>query len=263
MTELERIAEIPDAIRALVAGLPYTLDQTGMSGSRIALFDDMVLKAEPVGTESENNLAMLRWLDGRIPVPKVLHTEVKDGFRWLLMTRLEGTMSCDAEWLRDPQRLARALADAMKRLWAVDITDCPVDLGLAERLERAAEIECDMDNVDPETFGENGFSSPAALLDWLRENRPPEDRVLSHGDFCLPNIFLENWELAGFLDLGRCGVSDRWQDIALCWRSLRDNLGGRYGDAVPGFDPDCLFDALGVEKDEGKLRYYLLLDELF
>ena len=44
---------------------------------------------------------------------------------------------------------------------------------------------------------------------------------------------------------------------------LRDNFGGHYGDAVEGFHPDALFDALGMEKDEQKLRYYLLMDELF
>lgn len=29
------------------------------------------------------------------------------------------------------------------------------------------------------------------------------------------------------------------------------------------FDPDMLFEALGIEKNEDKLRYYILLDELF
>ena len=36
-----------------------------------------------------------------------------------------------------------------------------------------------------------------------------------------------------------------------------------HGAAVPGFHPDELFDAVGIEKDEELLRYYLLMDELF
>ena len=44
---------------------------------------------------------------------------------------------------------------------------------------------------------------------------------------------------------------------------VRDNFGGHYGAAVEGFHPDELFEALGIEKDEERLRYYLLMDELF
>lgn len=29
------------------------------------------------------------------------------------------------------------------------------------------------------------------------------------------------------------------------------------------FDPDMLFEALGMDKNEEKLRYYILLEELF
>ena len=87
--------------------------------------------------------------------------------------------------------------------------------------------------------------------------------MLTHGDFCLPNIFLKEWDFSGFLDLGRSGAGDKWTDIAILWRTLRDNFGGHYGEAVEGFHPDELFEVLGMEKDEEKLHYYLLMDELF
>lgn len=39
---------------------------------------------------------------------------------------------------------------------------------------------------------------------------------------------------------------------------------GHFGGKVyPDFDPDMLFDALGIEPKPEKLRYYTLLDELF
>jgi kanamycin kinase/aminoglycoside 3'-phosphotransferase-3 len=71
--------------------------------------------------------------------------------------------------------------------------------------------------------------------------------------------------VSGFLDLGNGGTADRWQDIALCVRSLRYNYVG-----YAGYDEsdylkykELLFRELGIEPDEEKIRYYALLDELF
>ena len=101
------------------------------------------------------------------------------------------------------------------------------------------------------------------LLEWLKNHKPAEDPVLSHGDFCLPNIFLDGDEVSGFIDLGRSGIADPYQDIALCYRSLCHNFDGTYGRAYPGFDPMMLFRELGIDPDWEKIRYYRLLDELF
>ena len=257
----------PPEFAKYTAGKDFTLDRTGLSGSAVAIFDDFVLKSEPVSGESENHLAMLLWLDGKVPAPRVLETVQRDGFRWTLMTKISGEMACAEDHRADPHRLVRVLAEAMKALWAVDISGCPVDQSPKAKLERAKEIvekgQVNMELVDPETFGENGFLSPAALLSWLEENAPDFEPVLTHGDFCLPNLFLDDWKFSGFLDLGRSGVGDKWTDIALLWRTLRDNFGGHYGEAVPGFHPDELFEALGIEQDDARLRYYLLMDELF
>ncbi len=88
--------------------------------------------------------------------------------------------------------------------------------------------------------------------------------VFSHGDFCLPNIFLEDGQVAGFIDLGDASVSDKWRDIALCYRSLKHNFDGSYGGKVyEGFNPDILFEKLGIEPDWEKIKYHILLDELF
>ena len=257
----------PASIAAYTAGKDFTLDRTGLSGSTVAIFDEFVLKSEPLSVESENHLAMLRWLDGKIPAPRVLESVLHEGFRWTVMTRISGEMSCAEENRADPHRLVRILAEAMKMLWSVDISGCPVDQTPKAKLCRARAIveagQVDMDLADPRTFGKGGFASPAELLSWLEEHAPDCEPVLTHGDYCLPNLFMENRAFSGFLDLGRSGAGDRWTDIAICWRSLRDNFGGHYGEAVPGFHPDELFDALGIVKDEERLRYYLLMDELF
>lgn len=258
----------PKELRALVGDAPYTMESIGKSGSCVLCFEDAVLKIEPQTHGFEAHVSMMRWLDGKLPVPKVLYARQEDGMQYLLMSRVPGKMACDPEYTRDPALLAQQLSDALKALWQVDISHCPKvhrledDLALA-RLRVENQL-IDMDDVEPETFSEDGFESPAQLLQWLEENQPPVEPVLSHGDFCLPNIFFENGRLSGIIDLGDTGISDKWRDIALCWRSLKHNIAGRYATVPdPDFSADLLFEKLGIEPNREKLRYYLLLDELF
>ena len=121
-----------------------------------------------------------------------------------------------------------------------------------------------MENVEPTTYGINGFENPEKLLQWLTENRPDEETVFSHGDYCLPNIIIKDDNVNGVIDLGRSGIADKYQDIALCYRSLQHNYNGKYGGGVyEGFDAKILFDELNIVPDWSKIKFYILLDELF
>lgn len=259
---------IPDSIKKLISGKNGTYDKIGMSSSTVITYDDCVLKIEDYRDIQDETVKMMRWLDGKIPVPKVVAYEVVGGKSYLLMSKIEGKMSCDEYYLERPKELLALLAKGLEMLWQVDISDCPrcrdIDAELKEAKYRVENGLVDIDDVEPTTFGEGGFESPAHLLKWLEDNRPEYEPVLSHGDYCLPNIFLKDGEVSGFIDLGDTGVGDKWRDIALCYRSLKWNFDGSFGGKVyDDFDPDMLFKALGIEKNVDKLKYYILLDELF
>lgn len=253
---------LPSAIKEIVQARPYTQDTIGMSGAAILLYPDMVLKIQPESEESRRERTTMSWLSGKLPVPKILYAEAFGGISYLLMSRLPGTMSCDASMLCQPKQTVDCLAQGLKRLWQVDPTGCPapniLDDKLREAERRVANGLCSMQDVEPGTYGPDGFSSPAALLTWLTKNRPQETPVFSHGDYCLPNIFVKDFRISGFLDFGRSGISDPYQDIALCYRSLLHNFQGNLA-----FRPALLFEALELEPDWNKIRYYILLDELF
>lgn len=260
--------EIPDKIKSILASSDYSSDTVGMSEASILLFDDKVLKIDRVCDESENERDVMLWLKDKLPVPDVLCHEIYKGRSYLLMSKLPGVMACDESYLTRPQVLTEILATGLKMLWETDISKCSYDFSLDKKLEMARyNIEhglVDIDNVEPETFGENGFQSPEHLLDWLIKNKPEEEIVFSHGDFCLPNIFIDDGKISGFLDLGKTGCADRYQDIALCYRSLKHNYEGKFGgETYEGFDPDSLFIQLGIEPDWDKINYYILMDELF
>ncbi len=178
----------------------------GMSGSKVLFLDGYVLKIQPVGPVSEREVLALRWLSGKLPVPEVLYHENRDGLSYLLMDRLKGRMLCESRILHNRRRLLKSCAAALKMLWSVDLSDCP----------------------------------------FLEEGRDCEDAVLSHGDFCLPNILCDNDGITGFLDLGYCTISSRESDIETCLESLEENLIGKYSDGTEteGVDRSDLLDLL-------------------
>ena len=185
------------------------------------------------------------------------------------MSKIEGKMSCDTFYLENSDLLVELLASTLKKLWSIEIKNCPRKISLEKKLELASfNVEnnlVDVEDTEPTTFGKDGFENPECLLKWLKENQPKNfEPVLSHGDFCLPNVFFNDDEFSGLIDLGGTGVADKYQDIALCYRSLKHNFGGVYGGKVyKDFNPDLLFEKLGITPDWEKIRYYTLLDELF
>ena len=286
--EQELPRDLPENIRNLIDGKPFKTDDIGRSGSQIFVFDDCVLKIvevrdKAIRDKNDETVRVMRWLDGKLPVPKVLCYECADctssgensangetgGERqYLLMSRVPGKMSCDTYHLKRPRELVRLLASALKMLWSIDVQGCPRNRTIETKLEEAKfRVEnnlVDVSDSEPETFGKDRFENPTALLHWLQKHKPDYEPVLSHGDFCLPNVFLENGRISGFIDLGDTGIGDKWRDIALCYRSLKHNFDGTYGGKVyPDFNPDMLFEELGIEPNRDKMRFYILLDELF
>ena len=258
--------KLPENLEQMLAGQPFSAETAGLSAAEVRIYPDSVLKAEPRSEKAAAHVAMLRWMHGRLPVPEVLCCETDAEMQYLLMSRIRGQRACSPYYLERPKLLARLLADAMQQLWHTDLTDCPCVYTLDDLLEAGEKrVRAHLVNTDdPEIFGDDGFYSPTKLLNWLKENRPEPDPALSHGDFCLPNIQLEGESVSGMIDLGDACVFDRWYDIALCWQSLYRNLNGYYGGAVySGWDPMLLFQALGMEPDWDRIRYYICLDALF
>jgi kanamycin kinase/aminoglycoside 3'-phosphotransferase-3 len=251
---------IPESVRRIIGARAGEIETIGKSDASVQIFDDMVLKAGA----SEAEIAMLRWMRGRVPVPEVLAAEGE----YLLMSRTPGKMLCAAEIMSQPRMLAERIAEALQLLWNADVTDCPYPDRTAALLDEASRrVEaglCSMTEVEPETYGPDGFASPEALLRWLLDNRPDERPVLSHGDFCLPNVFADEGGVTGFIDVGRAGICDPYRDLAIVCRSLRANYEGKFArTGMPPFDYDALFAELGIRPDVERMRYYVLLDELF
>lgn len=260
--------QIPDSIRRHLPAGEFTVDSIGRSDAQVMIFSDRVLKIEKECNMSANEHNMMHWLQGKLPVPEIIASEQLDGMRYLLMSRIPGKYLCDAFYLDDQERLAELVAESLQRMWAVDIDNCPTNLTLEQKF---TEIEAGLRGgwitreqaAQPETYGSGGFESPAQLFDWLIKHRPEETPVLSHGDFCLPNMFADHSGLTGIIDLGYAGIADQWVDIEKVLWSMWANTTGVFGGPSRHFDRRFLFETLNMEPDDDKLRYYSLLSELF
>ena len=118
---------LPKQIADRIGERKYETDGIGRSDSAVLLFDDMVLKIEKSGD-----------LAGKLPVPRVLAFASTNGYHYLLMTRLDGVMAFDAS-LTDKKAVAKTLAEGLLSFWALDISDCPVQNSLDNKLKRAKE----------------------------------------------------------------------------------------------------------------------------
>ena len=71
------LAKLPERIERKISGLWWVYDDAGMSGSTILLFDKMALKIEKISRSSQNERKLLEWLEGKLPVPKIIEAETR------------------------------------------------------------------------------------------------------------------------------------------------------------------------------------------
>ena len=254
--------ELPAALQQLLQDVTWQPDELGQSSARTYRAggpDDFYLKINAVEPDGglQTEADALQWLGRCLPAPEVVFYERVANTDYLLMRALPGLPASDSAWKHNPKRLTELLANTMRALHNLDWRTCPFDQRTATKLQNAAG-RVRQGLVDATDFeAENRGSTPQQLLDRLYKNQPDtDDLVVTHGDFCLPNVLLDDWTLSGLIDVGGLGFGDRYQDLALCVRSLQHNLNTtRY---TPVF-----FQAYGLKAvDEHKLRYFRLLDEL-
>lgn len=144
---------------------------------------------------------------------------------WLLTSAVKGEDCVHERYLSQPKRLCDTLAQTLRQLHETDYTDCPVMdrtaeyLAFAESNYRAGVFDA---SLFPEGIGYRTAEDAQAVL--TDGKAALQSRVLLHGDYCLPNVMLDDWKLSGFIDVGCGGVGDRHIDIFWGVWTLRYNL---------------------------------------
>lgn len=143
---------------------------------------------------------------------------------WLLTRRIPGEDCIYPPYQEDERWLCDTLAELLRRLHDTDPTGCPVNR-TAEYVASAQE-NYRLSNYDQTQFPDNwGYACAEDAWRVVCEAAPIlQNNILLHGDYCLPNIILNNKTFSGFIDLGNGGLGDRHIDIFWGIWSLGFNL---------------------------------------
>lgn len=208
------LSEFPEEFRPLLEGYPV-FDSSCSRTARVWFLDGgggFFLKSAQAGalkTEAE----MTRYFHAKNLGAEVL--SYLSGERdWLLTRQIPGEDCLFPKYREDPKRLCDTLAKLLRQLHEEDFSGCPVP-DRCETYRATAARNYRRGHYDAGLFPEDwGF--PSAEEAWQvawSEGKYLKSDTLLHGDYCLPNIMLEDWRFSGFIDLDSSGVGDRHIDL--------------------------------------------------
>ena len=260
-------APFPTPISAELDGYAWARDNVGESGAAVyrlhgkSRSPDLFLKhgTGAIADDLADEMARLRWLARvHMPVPTVARFIHTSDQAWLLMTAMKGGTAHQL-LVSNPSQgpaVVDALAAFLRRLHAIPVAECPFNSDHAYRLHLARR-RIDAGRVDASDFDDERQGwTPEQVWDAMQGHLPlAPDPVVTHGDFSLDNLLIHDGEVVGCIDVGRAGIADRYQDLAILWNCL-----GEFGPSLQA----RLFLQYGLPApDQRKLQFHLLLDELF
>ncbi len=174
--------------------------------------DGLYLKSAPAGTlkiEAE----MARFFHSKGLSCRVIDyfTDDRD---WLLTARIPGEDCTHRMYLDDPKRLCETTAQLLRQLHSTPVDGCPIPNRTDTYLATARKNH-EKGLYDTSLFPDNwGYATAEEAWSVVEKySHLLKTDTLLHGDYCLPNILLNNWTFSGFIDLGNGGVGDRHIDL--------------------------------------------------
>lgn len=169
---------------------------------------------------------MTKFLYNFAGCPKVVHYISNETNDYLVTERLAGTDATSDEYLEEPGQLSEVFSESLSKLHRVNTEDCPITNGL-EKMVIRAERNYSEGRVEMGLLRYLGYTNiKIAYEDMISLFKgAAEERVVIHGDYCLPNLILQDFKMTGYIDVGYGGIGDRHYDIFWGLWSLQFNLG--------------------------------------
>jgi aminoglycoside phosphotransferase len=234
----------PDLIQTHLSG--YTTsgeNHRTSSQSQIYLYQkpdapDLFLKINVGNTDAPliREKEAMEWLQGKLPVPRVIAYHKTGNTTYLLTERLLGISSHSEPYKHTPETTICILAKGLRTIHNVSVIDCLLPKYTSDDLIQEAENNIQNGIVTAQSLQKRGDTrTPQKALAQVQSLHPKTAPLaFTHGDYCLPNIMIHNNKLSGFIDWGSAGLSDPHRDLVSAQYSIRRNLGEEWID--PFFD---------------------------
>lgn len=250
----------------------WTRVKAGESGDLAYRREDGLAYAKIASSARSADLAgerdRLLWLQGKgIACPEVIDWKEAEEGACLVMTATPGIPAVDL----DGDALLKAwpsMVRQLKALHELPADRCPFDRSLSLMFARAADV-VSRNAVNPDFLPPEDEDRPVReLLERVERDLPLRlhqeaiDKVLCHGDACMPNFMVDPHSLqcTGLIDLGRVGTADRYVDLSLMIANAEENwTAPEQGERAFSI----LFETMEIKKpDRERLAFYLRLDPL-
>jgi aminoglycoside phosphotransferase len=199
---------------------------------------------------------------GLLRAPEVVAYAATDARCFLLTTACAGRNASEVPSHAEAIEVTRRLGAAIRALHSLPITLCPFD----QRLEvKFAQAKTRVQNnlVDASQFeGDLQGIAPQVAIERVEQMISPrsQDLVICHGDCCLPNFILGADNSIALVDVGRLGIADRYQDLALIVRSILAPYNPLFGEEAL----DAFLQAYGISQVEAEqVALYQALEDFF
>ena len=218
-------AEIPQSFHSYIDGATV-YDSSCSKDARVWFIEKgrgfYLKRAKKSALQKE--AAMTAYLFSKQLAPEILSYESLED-DWMLTVRAKGEDCIAPMYKDDPKRLCDTTAQLLRMLHEADIAGCPIPDHTQNYLATAAHNYRNR-LYDASLFPDNwGYASAEEAWAELEANgKCLKTDTLLHGDYCLPNIMLDNWHFSAFIDVGNGGVGDKHIDLFWGMWSLQFNL---------------------------------------
>lgn len=176
-----------------------------------------------------------------------------DNYDYLLIKELNGESGISDYHVNNPKKLVAKFAEHLRMIHELKYESSP-QINRTEQMMKQCNINVREDKIDMEDFfNKYGFTPNQGLL--MLDSLKPSciNDVYIHGEYCLPNIIMKDYEFSGIINMNLSGIGDRHFDIISAIKSLGTSLKTREYD-------ELFFDAYGRELiDKDRLAFAKLL----
>lgn len=152
----------------------------------------------------------------------------------------------------NPTEIVEIVAHGLRTIHEISIEDCPFDKSM-KQLMKIIKTKYQRGLLNSSLDESNVHGLIEELEVYFSDGQ--EDLVFTHGDFSMPNVIINNKRIEGYLDLGNCGVADRYYDLAVAENSIIRNYGITY--------IELFHNSYGLNKvDRQRIENYKLIEKL-